>query len=430
MNIDKQKLVSSKTFCIMPWIHLSTEPSGDVKICCLASKTIRNDQNEVYNLGYHSIKEIYNNSQIRKNREDMLNGIQIPDCNHCWKEEASGGISQRTSFTNKWLADQPELVDKIKDSILNNYEVTYTPVYYDFRFGNLCNLKCRSCGSLNSTQINKEYKDLYSKTKSMYFSDSGEKYDQLNDWYKTEQFKTNVFDTLNTIEKIYVTGGEPTLIEENYELLSKLVEIDRAKHVTVMFNTNMTNLKDEFYDLISKFKHVEMAISIEGYGKVQEYLRYPSTWNHIDKNIRRLAALPNNVSIFAVPVVQIVNLEYITDFWNYIEEINSDYGFYRIRMLPIILDSPEISNIANLPLEYKLQCWNKIETFVKHSQWLKDDIYFMGRYNNIRMRCQTDSYNKELLSRFREFTELLDLHRAQSLNDVNPTLYKLINNDK
>lgn len=424
MTIDKDTLLKSKSFCIMPWIHISTEPTGDTKICCLSKNLIKDDV--ALNLGVNNINEIFNHQQVRNNRKDMLEGKCISDCSHCWKEEAAGGMSQRISNTEAWLTKNSSLVDMINTAVENDFYVTSRPIYYDFRFGNLCNLKCRSCGSLNSTQINKEYKEL--KSTHWLFTDAGPKYEQLNDWYKTDVFKQNIYSDLDKIEKIYITGGEPTLIEENYELLNKLIEIDRAKDVSIMFNTNMTNLREDFYTLISQFKHAEIAISIEGYGAVQEYLRYPSKWEQLDKNIRRVAELPREISIFAVPVVQSVNLEYITDFWEYINNINQEYGYYRIRLLPIVLDFPDMLDLSILPLNYKLDCWDKIEQFVSTMGWLRSDPYFMSRYNTIKSKCLEDRYNIELLTQFKTFTNILDKNRGQNLKDVNPTLHTIINN--
>lgn len=426
--MKQEDLTNSKSFCIMPWVHLATEPNGDVKICCLSKKRI-GANNTNLNLGKNDVIDIYNSEQVRKNRKHMLEGIRIPECGHCWREEDAGGLSQRRGVTEQWLREYPELIEMIEESVKNDYHVTHAPMYYDFRFGNLCNLKCRSCGSLNSTQINKEYKELketYPNT--TFFFDSGEKYETLNDWYKTEQFYNNVYNNIDKIRKIYVTGGEPTLIEENYKIMEKIVELDRAKEVTIMFNTNMTNLRDDFYDLIIKFKNVEMCISIEGYGEIQEYLRYPSNWKQIDKNIRRLASLPLHVQIFAVPVIQSVNLEYTVDFWKYVEDINNEYGHYRIRLLPILLDSPVMSDLGILPLDYKLQCLSKLEEYTKTAKYIMDDPHFVGRYNNLKAKCSSDLYNPTLLKRFKEFTDILDKNRGQSLKLVNPSLYEILEN--
>jgi len=427
--MNKQDLLESESFCIMPWVHLATEPNGEVKICCLSSKRLKDNTNKRFNLGSDDVTQIHNGDEIKDVRKRMLGGERVAECGHCWKEEDSGGLSQRKSVTAQWLTDFPELLEYIERGVQNQFHVDSTPMYYDFRFGNLCNLKCRSCGSLNSTQINKEYKELKQQYPSTsFFLDSGEKFDTLNDWYNTDQFKNNIYNHIDKIKKIYITGGEPTLIDENYKILNKLVEIDHAKNVTIMFNTNMTNLRDDFYELIVKFKHVEMCISIEGFGEVQEYLRYPANWKQIDKNIKKLASLPLNISIFAVPVIQSVNLETITDFFKYIEDINNDYGFYRVRLLPIMLDSPQYLDLTILPTEYKIKCMTAIDEYLQTSNHFMNDVHFVGRLNHLRTKCQEEKYNPELLQRFKQFTEILDKERKQDLRKINPSLYSIIQN--
>lgn len=426
--INKEQLLNSKSFCIMPWVHIATEPSGDAKICCLSNTKIKKN-NKALNLGFDDVNDIFNSEQIKQNRKNMLNDVRINDCSHCWKEEDTGGLSQRKSMTKQWLDEYPDLLDIINNGVAKGYKVENAPMYYDFRFGNLCNLKCRSCGSLNSTQINKEYKELKDQyPNTTFFLDSGEKYELLNNWYKTDTFTHNVYSNIDKIRKIYVTGGEPTIIDENYKIMEKLVEIERAKDVTIMFNTNMTNLRDDFYELIVKFKNVEMCISIEGYGIIQEYLRYPSNWKQIDKNIKRLASLPTNVQIFAVPVVQNVNLEHMDKFFDYINSINDQYGFYRIRLLPILLDSPPRSDLSILPKDYKLMCLEKIKHSVNKSTWFKNDMHFVGRFNNIISKCEQENYNPTLLKNFKIFTDILDEVRGQSLRQINPNLYEILEN--
>lgn len=420
--MKKEDLLESKSFCIMPWIHLATDPNGATRLCCLSKKNIKSNGKKT-NLGSNSIQEIYNSDYIKEARQEMLKGNRIQECSHCWNQEDTGGLSQRQVFTEQWLNEMPELAKIV------NYQgiARQDPIYYDFRFGNLCNLKCRSCGTLNSSQLYKENKDLIKLYDADLFYDDPN-VELINDWYKTDIFKNNVYSNIDKIKKIYFTGGEPTLVEENYELMRTMVDKDIAKDVTLTFNTNMTNLKDEFYDLIQQFKHVEIAISIEGYGKIQEYLRYPSKWTQIEKNIRRMADMPENIWMFAVPVMQSVNLEYAVEFFEFIQSINNEKGYYRIAILPIVLDDPYKLSMHILPLEYKKQCLSEIKEYVDTQEWLLNDIHFMGRYKNIIAACETDKFNKDEIEKFKNFTAILDKHRSQSLKEVNPNLWEIVNN--
>jgi|TARA_B110000285_G_scaffold75636_1_gene87126 MoaA/NifB/PqqE/SkfB family radical SAM enzyme len=420
--MKKEELLESKSFCIMPWVHLATDPNGENRICCLANKNIKINKKKT-NLGYDKIADIFNSDYIKEVRKEMLNGNKIKECTACWDAEEAGGLTQRQVFTKQWLDDMPELVNTIN----NDGNVEYDPMYYDFRFGNLCNLKCRSCGSLNSSQLYKENKQLI-KLHDIDFWGNAPELELINDWYKTETFKNNVYTNIDGVRKIYFTGGEPTLVDENYQLMRRMIELDVAKNVSLTFNTNMTNLKDEFYDLIQQFKHVEIAISIEGYGKIQEYLRFPSKWSQIEKNVRRMANMPKNIWMFAVPVVQSVNLEYIIDFFKFIQSINEEMGYYRIALLPIVLDNPAKLSMDILPLEYKQQCFDKLNSYVQTQEWLLNDPHFTGRFNNIKNVCNRDGHNTNLLTEFKKFSIILDKHRKQNLQDVNPKLWEILQN--
>lgn len=423
--MKKEDLIASDSFCAMPWYHLATEPNGSCKMCCLNNKRAKKDGVE-YNLGYNDIKEIYNSKYFVEARKRMLQGERIESCSHCWTQEDNGGVSQRQTINKIALNEYPEILEYIERGKENDFKVDHDPQYYDFRFGNLCNLKCRSCGPLNSSQLAKEFKQLEDKNPSWFYVDPA--LDNINDWYQTETFKKNVYTNIEKVKKIYFTGGEPTLVEENYHLMRKLIEIGVAKNVNLQFNTNMTNLKDEFYELIQQFKTVEIAISIEGYKDIQEYLRYPSKWSQIEKNIKRMASMPKNIIMFAVPVVQSVNLEYITDFFQFVDEINSQYGYYRIKMLPILLDAPKMLSLHILPKEYKQECMQKIDEYIEDHPYYINDEHFMGRYNNIKAACEIESYDPAQLKKFKEYTDVLDKNRNQNLSAVNIKLWEIVNN--
>lgn len=425
--MKKEDLQKSKSFCVMPWINLATDPTGTCRICCLNNEHIKDESGNTYNLGHDDIEEIYNSNSIKSVRHRMLAGEQIDACNHCWNEENNSGYSQRQVFNKLALDEYPQIVDMVSRGLENNYKVDYDPIFYDFRFGNLCNLKCRSCSPLNSSQIAKEYKKIHHNTKTSW-SYVEPDLDNINEWYQTTKFKDNVYRNIREVKKIYFTGGEPTLVDENYRLMERLISEGIAKDVHLQFNTNMTNARDDFYSLIQKFKTVEIAISIEGYGEIQEYLRFPSNWESIENNIRRMADMPENIVMLATPVVQSVNLEYMVDFFKFIEDINRAKGWYRIRMLPILLEHPNLLSAHILPYKYKQECFSKIKQFVDNCDNFKTDHHFMGRYKNLEVICSQNEYDRDKIKSFKDFTLLLDKNRKQTLEYVNPNLWKIINN--
>ena len=409
-------------------MHLATLPDGSAQYCCL-SKDAAIVAGERGNLGRHSVDQLINSPAFCGARKKMLTGEMVPSCSTCYKEEQTGGSSQRITHTEMWLNKFPELLDRVTSA--DDFTISPNVKYLDLRFGNLCNLKCRSCSPLNSSQLMKEASELAAIAGPVKEFSCFTVYPELlhiNDWYQTDMFEKNLGECYNTVDTVYFTGGEPTLIEQNYDIMENLVTQGRAQTVSLTFNSNMTNVQPRFCDLIRQFKSVRINASIDGYGPVQEYLRYPSKWSIIDKNLRILAEFPN-IQLCVTAVVQVVNLENITELFQYIEDINSQFNAYRIEVLPIVLDSPHYLDFVNLPPAYKEMCIRKIDSWIKQSRYIKFDHYAMSRIDHIRSKCTEKvlpHISHQWLTKFKKFTQILDGHRNQQLYIVNPDLVETL----
>jgi pyruvate-formate lyase-activating enzyme len=357
----------------------------------------------------------------------MINDIQVPDCKGCYDEEAAGGISQRQVYSKEWIEKDPSIAETILKAEQNDYYIEPKVKYFDFRFGNMCNLKCRSCGPINSIQILKDAREIEDPNKRNFFMYNEQAIDDINDWYQTEMFMENFKNQEENIRQIYFTGGEPTIIEQNYNILQDLVDKGKAPHVSLIFSTNMTNIQDKFIKLIQQFEKVTFLASCEGHGHIHEYLRFPANWDIFEKNVRRLAQMDyNKVVLMCTPVVQSVNLAYIDKFFEWIEQLNEEHGHNRIVTLPIVLTFPRHLDLEILPYDMKQRALQKIEAFVARTPRLQNSIHFMGRLNMIRDKCNKDSYDPKALLKFREYTRMLDKHRGQSLAEANPELHNLL----
>ena len=101
----------SKTFCALPWMHLSTRPDGAMRVCCTANASnvgatnakelgakvgeLRTEEGKPANLNVAGLTESWNNSYMRNVRKQMLAGERPPSCNKCYKEEEAGHRSKR-----------------------------------------------------------------------------------------------------------------------------------------------------------------------------------------------------------------------------------------------------------------------------------------------------------------------------------------------
>ena len=220
-----------------------------------------------------------------------------------------------------------------------------------------------------------------------------------------------------------MTGGEPTIIEKNFEILNLLVEKNLSNKIKLVINTNMTNVNSKFYDLLKKFNEVVIWASIDGYKEIQEYIRYPSNWNQIDKNVRKVIEF---AKFRPCPVIQITNLNNIVDLFEYLESFNREAGKAIVHISPIILDFPSRLNLVNLPLEYKKECWERIDDWIKNKCEYQLP-FFHKRMNAVKNKCLVPVEYTQDLKDFFESNDIFDEHRNFYLSDVNPELYALRN---
>jgi len=401
----------SKSFCIMPWNNVSVDPDGSVKPCCISRDYIKKSDGTKFNLGHDKIEDFYNSPDYIEIRQKMLSGETVPGCSQCTQIESYGKESKRI-ITNRRFADQ-----------LNQTETTVKPdiEYFDLRFGNLCNLKCRSCIPLNSSQLDKQVIE-HPELKKFYHNSNY----NINDWYETEIFDSNLFSNLSHIKLLYITGGEPSLIKKNFELLKKLIKEGYSKDISLIINSNLTNDKSDFFDLIVEFKKVSFYASVDGYDSVQEYLRYPSDWSQIDKNIQKLVERrADNIELKLAPVIQIVNLGSITDLFEYAEKFNRQADKLVVDVFLNVLENPSYLNILHLPNEYKIECWNRIETWVNDKCQYQSEL-FHSQLETLKNICFAVTEHPEEIDTFFEFNEMLDKIQRTSLADAIPELYKIL----
>jgi MoaA/NifB/PqqE/SkfB family radical SAM enzyme len=412
--------LKNESFCALAWMHIAAAPNGDIRPCCISTDTINKLDGTPFNLGYDSLKDILNSDSYKDLRNNMIEGNPIQGCKSCYTSEKNSNLSYRKHYNIKWAK-------LLNTKITNKIEIPETVEYFDLRFGNLCNLKCKSCSPENSTQYEKELIELKENDSNIESFIRIEPISNINDWYNTDMFFKNIESQIENIQELYITGGEPSIIEKNYEILEYIIKQNKAKDISLKLNSNMTNVQDRFLNIISQFKQVSFYASIDGFGSIQEYIRYPSNWEQIDKNFKKLISERRpNVSICVTPVIQNVNLGYITELFDYLENFNKEYNQSLVHILPIILYGPEQLDLSYLPLEYKTQCWNKIQEWMTNNNKFQQR-WFYDKMIELKNKCLTDTPYENVLNRFKEFTEIFDNHRGVSLKDVNPELYNIVN---
>lgn len=429
----------SKTFCPIPWIFQAARPNGDIRVCCQANVTknkgvIRKEDGTAYNAGCDDLAESRNAELMRQMRLNMLNGVWSEECGRCRREEESGLVSRRSYELEQWNYTVEQALEETADN--GSIDVEQTPVrYYDFRFGNFCNLKCRMCGPTDSSAW---YDDWIALTGKNTFNDtSGEV--TINfiknklqtaeyDWPAHEPFWQSLEKNAKNIEHVYFAGGEPMLIERHYDFLERCVEQDVAKNIVLEYNTNCSTLPTRVLRLWEKFKQVRVGASIDGMGSVFEYQRYPAKWEKTLKNLRTIDTLPSNIVAWLAFTVTAYNVDHMVDFMKW-KLVSSEFKkINSTKRRPIVTyhvaHHPMHLNIRVLPDEYKQKLTAKFNEFVS---WVEEnnfnsDVLRQAKEiaHGVTTYMNSESYYADHWNEFVEYTHKLDRIRGESIFDVEP----------
>ncbi len=381
----------TKTFCPLPWIHLATRPNGDVRVCCTANASgagivddkevglIKNSGKNL-NLLSHTVEEIWNSDSMKNIRLQMLDNKIPPSCTKCFDEEAKGITSKRQWETIQWRERLD--IDKIvaKTSVDGTLPVDIP--YFDLRLGNLCQLKCIMCSPHDSSSWIKDWKLQYPNYKTIELKQDQEWNRHYNyTWYQKSSFLDSMKEQSKNIKELYFAGGEPLLIPEHYKILEFMIETDSAKNCVLRYNSNGLELSEKLFDLWNHFKEVRFNFSIDAVGEKNDYIRYPSDWNSVVKNLHILDNTPDHVHINISCAVQLLNILYLPELaeWKVkqnFKKIHSDLKNGVIGTHLVYL--PSYLNIKVLPLHLKKLAANRIRDYTKNPRWIGFIDYMMS----------------------------------------------------
>lgn len=410
---DNHKL-PSESFCIIPWIHMNTWPNGNVFQCCITDY-----RNNIGNLKDNTMQEIWNNDSMRQLRKDFISGDRPSSCKKCYEQEDNGIISYRNAV-NKNFGD--EIVDLISATDDDGHNNEFKLKYWDFRFSNLCNMKCRMCGGHLSSLWNNDELELYGR------ASEPEIVVNTKDHSKEDLYKL-IDDQINNVVEIYFAGGEPLIMDEHYYILERLIELKRFD-VRLRYNTNLLKIKYKNWDNIelwSHFKSVQVIGSIDATGARGEYVRKGTVWETIDKNIKLLAS-NDNIMFGISPTINIFNVYHITDLVDYL--ISAGVKLTEIH-LNNVLTNPEWYHVAILTEDLKQQCIQRIQQHLA-SFSPGDQEIMVNKYNSIISYIKHDYGDKteRFRKKFLDVTDRLDTFRKESLTDACPELGEFYNDLK
>lgn len=299
-------LKTNKVFCTFPWTHIHVTPRGRIFPCCNTGYT---DYIGDYN--NERLIDLMNMEDMKQLRLNMLNNVPTKICNSCYEQEKIAGHSGRTHSINLFEKDIPEFLDSTEqDGTLIDFKMKY----FDIRFSNICNMKCRTCSPEFSSQWSQEYHNE-NKSWPIVFHANKNQSTLLNE----------VLAQIEHTDTFYFAGGEPLITDEHYVLLETLIS-KNLTNVRLTYNSNLSTLRykgKDVLDLWKHFKFISMVASIDHVQERAEYIRNGTDWGVVESNMMQLSKMPN--IYFAVnTVLSVFNYTTLDKFYGYL----MDKGLY------------------------------------------------------------------------------------------------------
>jgi MoaA/NifB/PqqE/SkfB family radical SAM enzyme len=391
-------------FCVLPWVSLEASPIGTVRPCCLADDEILDNNGNKFKLATADFADIQNSNHMRQLRTEFLSGQQPKTCRKCWNEEESGRKSKRM-----------HTLDRLKHTLLDDdwSHDTKLLMFLDLKLGNICNLKCRICGSWSSSQFAGEEISFMPRTEQK--SSHAYKMMKAGAWPRENtHFWQQIDLVLTDIRHIEFTGGEPFMIDQHFDMLQGLIDRGIADQVEIHYNTNGTLFPDRGPDLWKHFKTVEVAFSIDDIGPRFEYQRSNAIWRDIEQNLSRFRFLREqlpNLQLQCCTTVNVFNVRYLDQVAQWITEQSFDFVYWNI------MHDAWYFSISRLPADAKQEIASYLSMCDTPEVYQSDFERIINFMNN-----GESMDGKETRSQI----QLLDHRRNQNLANLAPELAEIL----
>jgi len=415
-----------KYFCSHLFTSLSFDHMGKVRVCCNNYEVPTGENLEpidVYSEDFNATDAFNSDLHVRI-RQNILENKQDESCHRCWQTEENGAESYRTIWNNTLAGGYLKgiMLDSVdEEGIIDKPFITFL----DFTMGNKCNLVCRMCNLNNSNQWDLESDLLNIEIPWDYPSTTL----PVDEKFMADEFFMKNFMHLKHVNFL---GGEPLIVDEHYEFLKKCIKFEVSQNIVLSYTTNLTVIKKDLLKLWENFRHVSVGVSVDGVEKVNDYIRYPSKWENIEKNIKKISTYKDEISM-DLQIQSTFQMMNVLDWGNLLEWTYNlgDLGFWRLPFSNWV-SYPEHYDAKLLPKDLKTEALENINKFLDSK---KDVVWDIGEQQWLgilesNLKTFEKSFDDDEQERYynivKKHTKLLDLNRGQHIKDYIPELEKFI----
>lgn len=393
-----------------PWVTMHAWPNGEAFPCCAIQNEGVMDGKGMGNLNTQTVEEIWNSPTMRDLRKGMLADEYNPICKKCIESEAHGNkFTLRKTLNNYFIESNWHRVQATNEDYTHDDP---RMLYWDIRFNNLCNMKCRSCGPEFSTQWHEDFKALQGEF-------LGPKYKGL-----PKKFWAEILPRITEVEYAYFAGGEPLITDEHYRMLDVWLEAGNTK-LKIDYNTNFSRMNlgnKHAFDYWNKFENINVGASLDASYARGEYMRSGTVWKTIVQNRRDMMREVPHANFFISPTVSLYNILHLPDFHREWVEL----GFVKPHSINLAntLFEPQWMRAQHLPDDMKLEVRRKYEA---HIEWLHSiESFYTEPWEKIIAFVERKPSDISKLVSFVDYNQRLDKIRKERFADVFPELKDII----
>ena len=407
-------------YCALAFNSISFGAHGGSRPCCAVDTYYWSETKNKLSEYDSELLPWFNNKEMVELRQDLLDGKWNPICNLCKIREDAGQASTREIF-NHTLSEVEERTGRDWHETTAEIDDLDNIFLLDITVGNKCNSACLMCNSSASTLWLKEQTDL----------NGGKAPWHLDPMWFADEHVPNLVDNLTNLTDIQFVGGEPTINDDHVALLERLIEQGRAKDISLGYVTNLTNISKELTDLWHHFGTKHITISVDGVGKVNEYQRYPFTWQKVVSQLENIKNITNTGKFFVglsltVTSLSILNLDEVIEWWE--DQVLSNSSFQT--SLPHIqcVNNPAKFDPLYMPAAMKLECENTMQRIEALCERRGLGDKYAPAIHNIRTNILRKQVNAEEKNRhwnaMKVFVDRLDKYRKRNIFDYLPHMEK------
>jgi len=264
-----------------PWTHTYLSPQTERRMCCASREPAQNFEQYIdtkSGTGRYipiTLDEHWNGEHMRSVRLRMMRGEILPECEVC---------NDKLLNTDVYRSYFNQLFGHKYNTVMENTDPTgYTtmlPVSWDYRFSNLCNFKCRMCGDMLSSAWETEQKqhdmvDFTNPKNNWMRPEVKKQIETFQDTQVEQEFSTAVEE--HRVEEVYWVGGEPLMYEQHWKYMKRIIELGDGPNVYARYNTNLSRVNyrgiNLYSDILSGLRDWQICASLDGTGKIGEYIR-------------------------------------------------------------------------------------------------------------------------------------------------------------